>query len=84
MTRLGGLLVVLAAGVVLTASPATAAAPARRTVVGFIQTPPAGQERRKLSGEFMSGVNEMMETIRTNGDGRWQTPAACLRLNPTY
>ena len=44
MTRLGGLLVVLlAAGVALTASPATAAAPARRAA-GFIQTPPAGQD----------------------------------------
>src|SRR5262245_58132117 len=47
-------------------------------------TVPAGQDRRKLSGEFMSGVNEMMETIRTNGDGRWQETFSADQMNSYF
>ena len=45
---------------------------------------PTGPDRRKLSGEFMSGVNEMMETIRTNGDGRWQETFSADQMNSYF
>lgn len=47
-------------------------------------TVPTGLDRRKLSGEFMSGVNEMMETIRTNGDGRWQETFSADQMNSYF
>src|SRR5260370_27284104 len=45
---------------------------------------PTGPERRKLSGEFMTGVNEMMETIRNNGDGRWQESFSADQMNSYF
>jgi hypothetical protein len=45
---------------------------------------PTGPDRRKLSGEFMSGVNEMMETIRTNGDSRWQETFSADQMNSYF
>ena len=47
-------------------------------------TVPTGPERRKLSGEFMSGVNEMMETIRASGDGRWQETFSADQMNSYF
>jgi hypothetical protein len=44
---------------------------------------PSGPERRKLSGEFVSGVNEMMTTIEKN-DGHWNETFSADQMNSYF
>ena len=46
-------------------------------------TVPTGPERRKLSGEFVSGVNEMMATIEKN-DGHWNETFSADQMNSYF
>jgi hypothetical protein len=42
---------------------------------------PSGLERRKMSGEFVSGVNGVIATVRRNDDSQWQESFSADQMN---